>query len=149
MNTIKNIFLTDDDHDDCMLFSESLSDLYDGNQPKLVVAHDGVELFNVMDRYIPPPPEVIFLDINMPRKNGLDCLKEIRSMPKYKDIPIVMLSTTSNQSVIDKTYELGANYYMAKPDSYAKMKLCLLQIFSFGAEKLREFPVRNEFVIKA
>jgi CheY-like chemotaxis protein len=65
-----------------------------------------------------PPPDVIFLDLNMPFKNGLECLKEIRETPKFKEIPVVIFSTTSNNDVVDITYRQGANYYICKPRSF-------------------------------
>jgi CheY-like chemotaxis protein len=62
-----------------------------------------------------PPPDIIFLDLNMPFKSGLECLKEIRETPKLKEIPVVIFSTRGNNDVVDITYRQGYNYYIFKP----------------------------------
>ena len=77
MSTIPNktIFLADDDADDCMLFEDALREV--STSTELTTANDGVELINLMETTVPPPPDVIFLDLNMPRKNGFECLELI------------------------------------------------------------------------
>src|SRR5438067_570012 len=112
----KSIFLAEDDDDDLSIFQDALNDVKDPCE--LTVTNDGVELLNHLDEVVPPPPYVIFLDLNMPRKNGFDSLIEIRQSSKLKDIPVVILSTSCNSDTIDRTFSLGANYYICKPTSY-------------------------------
>jgi len=147
MHTIKNIFLTDDDADDCLLFSEIVGEIFAKNQPKLTITHDGVKLMEALDETVPPAPEVIFLDLNMPRKNGFECLAEIRKIPKLQRIPIVIISTSSNRDIIDRTFEHGANYYICKPQSYVLLKKTIQQVLSFGV-RLKDQPKRSNFVIR-
>ena len=148
MPAIKNIFLSDDDTDDCQLFSEIIQDINAAKDAKLTIANDGVELMKTLDQTVPPAPEVIFLDLNMPRKNGFECLEEIRSTPKLKGIPVVIFSTSSNADIVEKTYRSGANYYICKPQSYSHLKQAISQVLSLGQEKLSGKPDRSEFLIK-
>ncbi len=147
-NATKNIFLSDDDADDCMLFAEALQEIYNENEAKLTVVNDGITLMKVLDENVPPPPEMIFLDINMPKKNGVECLQEIRSSPKLANIPVIMFSTTSNKDIVDTTYEHGANYYICKPQSYSLLKKTIEHVLSFDFERLNQRPARESYVIK-
>lgn len=147
MQPIKNIFLTDDDTDDCMLFSEVLGEIYSSDQARLTISNDGVELMEVLEETVPPPPEIIFLDLNMPRKNGFECLDEIRNSPKLMGIPVVIFSTTSNRDIVEQTYRKGANYYICKPQSYLLLKKTIELVLSFSHEQLCEHPLPEKFVI--
>ena len=114
---MKYIFLADDDADDRMFFEDALKKVIIPTQ--LTLSNDGLELMSNLEKVIePPPPDVIFLDLNMPRKNGFQCLEEIRNTPKLKDIPIVIFSTAASDEVVNKTYQHGANHYICKPQSF-------------------------------
>lgn len=126
VKTQRTIFLADDDADDCMLFEDALREVCEDTS--LVTANDGVELMDILERTVPPPPEVIFLDLNMPRKNGVECLKQIRSTKKLKDIPVVIFSTSSLQASIEQVYNEGANIYVKKPGSFPKLKKAIKQV---------------------
>ncbi len=124
----KVIYLADDDEDDRILFLDAVEEL---NLPISVVqTFDGNELMNAL-RTADYLPEIIFLDINMPCKNGFECLKEIRSASgDLKKIKIVMLSTSSSSIHIKISYKLGADFYAVKPGSYQGLKELLGKIFS-------------------
>ena len=141
----KRIFLADDDDDDCTIFEDALSEL--NSEAKLTVTNDGVELLDTLNKTVPPPPDVIFLDLNMPRKNGFESLKEIRGIKKLKDIPVVILSTSSNTEIIDKTFDLGANYYICKPTSYPLLTKMIAKVLALTPEQLNGQPQRHEFVL--
>ncbi len=126
LNPIKTIFLADDDADDCMLFEDALKEVSDS--ASLVTANDGVELMDILKKTVPPPPDVIFLDLNMPRKNGFECLLEIRGSQRFKDIPVVIFSTSSQEDSIDRVYKAGANFYIKKPGSFPKLKTAIRKI---------------------
>lgn len=143
----KNIFLTDDDADDCLLFSEALQEVTGNDQTRLTIASDGVKLMQVLDQTVPPAPEIIFLDLNMPRKNGFECLDEIRNDPRLKDIPVVIFSTSSNKDVVERTYQQGANYYICKPQSYSVLKQTIAFVLSLDNHHLNNRPLREQFVI--
>lgn len=128
MNEKKVVYLADDDADDREFFQDALSEI--AVPTLLVVAEDGVELMTTLDERVPPPPYVIFLDLNMPRKNGLECLTDIRSIAKFKDIPVVIFSTTDNPDAIAKVQSLGANLYLHKPTSFDLLKKMIQQVLS-------------------
>ena len=128
----KKIFLAEDDADDRMFFEDVLKEV--SVNTNLVIADDGVELMNVLGETVPPPPDIIFLDLNMPRKNGFECLKEIRDTAKLREIPVIIFSTSNNAQAIDKTYSLGANYYMQKPRSFALLKKAIETVLSTELE---------------
>lgn len=131
----QSIFLADDDPDDRMLFEEALKKI--DISSKLTIAHDGEDLMQILDKHVPPKPTVIFIDLNMPRKNGLECLKEIKQMPKFKDVPVVVYSTSCQKDSIDETYRHGASYYICKPDSFHKLTKSIAKIhaLNWGREK--------------
>lgn len=142
----KSIFLADDDADDCMLFHEALNELNSDTQ--LTITNDGSELMSKLDDTVPPPPYVIFLDLNMPGKNGFECLHEIRETVKFKDIPVVIFSTSSNPDIIERTYRAGANYYVCKPGGFKLLIKTIEKVLTLDPFHLSLRPARNEFVIK-
>jgi len=143
---MKNIFLADDDPDDVMFFEDALTSLSVPTQ--LTIANDGVELMTTLDDTVPPPPDAIFLDLNMPLKTGIECLAEIRNDPKLKDIPVVIFSTSENTKIIDTTYSLGANYYVVKPRSFDMLKKAIQTILFFDSSKLHRQPPKENFLMR-
>ena len=122
-----NIFLADDDNDDCLFFRDALEEL--AAETQLTIANNGAELMSLLNKTA-QLPHAIFLDLNMPRKNGFECLKEIRETPRLKDIPVIIFSTSANMDSINKTYSLGANYYVRKPRTFDMLKEVIKTILS-------------------
>ena len=120
-NSQKIIYLADDDEDDRMLFLEAVEEL---NLPIIVnTAEDGIQLLNDLYHNAISLPEIIFLDINMPGKSGFECLEEIRNAESpFSDVKVIMLSTSSNAENINRSYELGADFYAVKPGSFQALK---------------------------
>ncbi len=115
-----NILLAEDDDDDSMLFKEALNEL--SSDAKLIRVKDGEELMKILDHSSHTLPDIVFLDINMPRKNGFECLLEIKKSDKYQNVPIVILSTSSGKDLVSKMYEAGANLYICKPNQFNHLK---------------------------
>jgi len=123
-----NILLAEDDQDDRDLFEEVLEE--SGISSKLITVNDGKMLTDYLAGISdPPPPDIIFLDINMPFKDGKTCLKEIRQNRKFKDVPIIMFTTSSHRNDIDESYRHGANRYILKSDFYKQENNILKNIF--------------------
>jgi len=140
-NSRKIIYHADDDEDDRMLFLDAVSEL--DLEIKLKQAHNGQQLLYSLHQAASEIPELLFLDINMPGKNGLECLKEIRNAGgTFNDLKVIMLSTSSSKYSIDASYELSADFYAVKPGTYKELKKLLHDIFTidwstFGRDKKR------------
>lgn len=144
---IKSIFLADDDADDRFFFAEALKDI--NEHTELTTAKDGAELMATLNEVVtaPPPPHVIFLDLNMPLKNGIECLREIRETTKLKDIPVVIFSTSSNQGEVDTTFSLGANCYVRKPSSHLNLVATIENVLALDfSSQIHQLP-RDKFVL--
>lgn len=124
----KSVFLADDDEDDRLLFEDALREVC--LETELTTTRDGEELMNVLEQCVPPPPTVIFLDLNMPRKSGFECLEEIKRTEKLKDIPIVIFSTSVQQDSINRAYDKGANHYIFKPSTFVLLKRVIEHVLS-------------------
>lgn len=137
MNTKNlNILLADDDMDDCMFFKHALEELSPSAQ--LTTVHDGEQLMNYMSDHSSrnSGPDVLFLDINMPRKNGLECLEEIKRDPKLKDIPVVMFSTSNSWDTINMLFKSGSHVYIHKPSDFAQLKQVVQHALPIAAEEI-------------
>lgn len=126
--SMKLIYLAEDDEDDRELFTSAMSEIF----PETIVntSNDGLHLLNALSNKALPLPEAIFLDINMPLMNGFDCIRNLKSIDKYKTLPVVVLSTSAMQADIDFMYSAGAAYYLVKPDSYHELKSLLFDIIN-------------------
>lgn len=132
---IKNVLLAEDDEEDVFLFKSVLSEL---NQDIIVtVATDGNFLMTFLNQAF-PLPEMIFLDLNMPCKNGFECLSEIRGNEKWNSIKIVILSTSSQPQQIANAYNGGADLYLAKPNSYTQFKNMMEKCLSLNWGELKQ-----------
>jgi CheY-like chemotaxis protein len=139
------ILLADDDDDDTFLFQEALQQL--PVPMDLLIADNGMELMNILDAEA-AKPDVIFLDMNMPVKNGLECLTEIRSTPGFEETPIIILSTSVAQYLWESAYKEGANLYIQKPTSFDGLveilKKCLLEkLERTNSFDLEQFLITN------
>lgn len=119
-----NILLADDDESDRLLFKEAFDELR--AQTRVNTVNDGMELLKLLSQTDEENlPHILFLDINMPKKNGLECLLEIRADKKYKDVSIAIYSTSSSEKDMQETFLNGANVYIHKPNSFQKLKKIL------------------------
>lgn len=146
-NFSRHIFLADDDSDDREIFAEALSEI--ASSAILTQAVDGLDLMTQL--YVPPVPlpDIVFLDLNMPRKSGMDCLKAIREDQNgLQDLKIVILTTSSGFKDIEEAYKLGASLFATKPSSFASLKEMIRSILQ---KDWSQQPARNsrtsQFVI--
>lgn len=86
----------------------------------LTMTSNGDELFEWLEGNMKNLPDVILSDLNMPGKNGYDIISEMKSNPLYEDIPVIITSTSSTKSIMDKCLANGAAEYMVKPESFIK-----------------------------
>lgn len=134
-----HILLADDDKDDRFLFREALSEL--PVSADLVTVHDGEELMDYLTEHSNKLPNILFLDLNMPRKNGFECLTEIRQKDELKDLPVIMFSTSYprdmhyERDMMNLLYKIGANDYIRKPDDFTQLKEVIYHALTVTKDK--------------
>ena len=138
------IFLADDDSDDRAMFGEVITEIDSSIQ--LTCAEDGKVLLQLLESNKSSLPSLIFLDLNMPNKNGKECLDEIRKSERLRDIPIVIYSTSSSPKDIDDTFEKGANLYVRKPSSFNELQAITKEILLLDWEEHKPFCAKSIFV---
>jgi CheY-like chemotaxis protein len=140
-----NLLLADDDYDDCTLFKEALEELPFNSTLKTV--GDGEKLMNLLTTKSEPFPDILFLDLNMPRKTGFECLTEIKRNEKLRSIPVIVYSTSFDGEVVNMLYEKGAHHYIRKPGDFAKLKKVILEALTITSLNNVK-PNKENFVIK-
>ena len=141
--SIDRVLLVDDDADDRMFFKDAVSEI----DPSVIceLSTNGQEALSRLN--FEPLPKMIFLDLNMPIMNGLDCLTEIKNSATIKDIPVIIFTTTSDQNAMKRSYEMGAAAYFRKPNDFPslmeKLKSLLTGEFLFKPfhENLKTFSI--------
>src|SRR3954468_8839216 len=124
MQSPPNILLADDDDDDRLLFTDVLREY--SADCRLTVAHNGEHLMTMLRSE--ELPDVLFLDLNMPLKNGIECLEEIRGDEKLKHLPVVIFSTSSHPGTITQMYEIGAHLYVRKPNDFNNLRKAIHEV---------------------
>lgn len=127
------IIIADDDIDDKSLLIEALAENGIDRQ-KIVMASDGEELMLILPQYSKAPC-LVFLDLNMPRKNGIKVLSEVKANPELRHIPILIFTTSNSKSDIHSCYDLGSNTYFTKPFSYTELITLVGCIKTYWFEK--------------
>jgi CheY-like chemotaxis protein len=140
------ILLADDDRDDCLFFKEALEELRLTTQliTQLTMVHDGEQLMRLLKKTA-GLPHVLFLDLNMPRKNGFTCLQEIKSDDNLTHLPIIIYSTSFDKIVADRLYQNGAQYYICKPTDFSNLKKVIYMAVTLSTEKNHSQPPRENF----
>lgn len=111
----RNVFLIDDDNDDRNIFQFVLTTI--DNTASLTSAQDGVHAFELINGNGFTKPDIIFLDLNMPRMNGIEFLTEIHKMKAFEGIPVIIFSTNIMKEQAAQCIELGARECVTKPDT--------------------------------
>ncbi len=121
----ENVILVDDDPDDRDLFAEAMNMV----DPRVHVTmkRDGEELANYLSQES-DIPDLIFLDLNMPKKNGRECLADLQKNPRFKSVPVIIYTTSLNPVDIEETFKNGASRFFRKPNSFEELKEILNSI---------------------
>lgn len=118
-----SILIADDDADDCLLLEQAFAE--SGLKAKLYFVGDGERLIDFLHQRPPhesaPRPSLIILDLNMPRKNGIQALREIKAHEQFRQIPVVVLTTSTAEEDILRTYDLGVSSYISKPFDFSTL----------------------------
>ena len=132
--------------DDCVFFKEAVEELLQSAQ--LSTIHDGEQLMLYLNNETNKLPDVLFLDLNMPRKNGFECLSEIKLNQKLKDLPVIIFSTSFEQEVVNLLYKNGAQYFIRKPSEFSQFKKIIHQtIITLIIPQNISQPTRENFVV--
>jgi len=141
-----NILLADDDTDDCIFFKEAVEELFLSTQ--LLTMPDGEQLMQYLNQETNNLPDILFLDLNMPRKNGFECLAEIKLNPKLKQLPVIVFSTFFEQEVVNLLYKNGAQYFIRKPSEFSQFKKIIHQaIMNLITPQNIPLQTRENFVL--
>lgn len=143
MNKFSNIFLAEDDPTDFEFFSEAfkkISPCY-----KITRAEDGLECIRILKNSI--QPDLIFLDLNMPGYNGIDCLKFIKDNENLADIPVIIFSKSHYLKDIDICFKKNAHFYIVKPASADLLVNLLKQVINSLQKSLQQ-PNKENFVVR-
>jgi CheY-like chemotaxis protein len=133
---IKSILLVEDDPDDIYLIGEAIDECQ--LEAKVFIVQDGEELmdflnhrgkFTEVENY--PHPNLILLDLNMPRKDGREALREIKADPTFRSIPVVILTTSTSGKDLENMYALGASGFVTKPTSFSGLRETIEKIGSY------------------
>ena len=120
-----NILLADDDIDDCAFFKKAVEGFPISTY--FTAVHDGEQLMKRLTNETNELPDVLFLDLNMPRKSGFECLEEIKLNKKLKQLPVIIFSTSFEQAVVNLLYKNGAQYFIRKPSDFLQFKKIIHQ----------------------
>ncbi len=141
-----HILLAEDDDDDSLLFKEVLNEL--AVPANFIRVKDGEELMHLLNSPNNKLPDVLFLDINMPRKNGFECLVEIKKTDKLKNLPVRVLSTSSGKELVSKMYSAGASLYICKPNHFAHFKEIIHSVMSTKWSLFFPQPPFEKFMVQ-
>jgi CheY-like chemotaxis protein len=134
MEQPKTLFIIDDDEDDQLFLHEAIHDL--NLSIDFFYANNGETALQLLKGEEIPVPDYIFLDLNMPKLNGKECLIEIKKLPKYANVPIIIYTTSSSQKDKQEIMDLGAQYFLTKPTRISELCSCLLDIFSMNWKQI-------------
>ena len=138
------IILADDDEDDHFFFEDVLAKFKFEKQ--IDVFEDGEKLLTYLLQQKEKLPDVLFLDYNIPRKNGLECLLEIKKHTILKDLPVIIYSTYLHDEVADTLYNQGAHFFVCKTDNKSLEKI-LHKVFTLLITEKAARPDREAFII--
>ena len=141
---IINVLLADDDSDARFFFSKAIESSTIATE--LTTIHNGHSLLeNLLNADI-ALPDVIFLDFNMPGKNGLDCMLELKTHSRLSKIPVIIYTTLLHVEVLDVIYGEGAHYYLEKT-GLAELKTILNSMLNLMMDEKFERPTREHFIM--
>ena len=144
-NELIHILLADDDEDDRLFFMDAFGEMK--IRTKVRTVNDGVELIQHLTKPNIILPHVLFLDLNMPLKNGMECLKEIKTNNRFKDIAIAIYSTSASEEDIEHTFVNGANVYIKKPSDFGTLKKVLSEVITINWQYQTSGLNRDNFLL--
>lgn len=140
-----HVLLADDDEDDRMIFKDALEEIR--IRTRLTLVKDGIQLMEYLQQDDCDYPGIVFLDLNMPRKGGIECLREIRNDKKLKNLSVAIYSTSASESDIEDTFIKGANVYIKKPNDFTSLVKVLEEVITINWQYHNSDLNRENFVL--
>jgi CheY-like chemotaxis protein len=140
-----SIFLADDDKADCLLFKEALEKL--PVSAKLTTFENGEQLMERLTKKQNKLPDVLFLDLNMPRKNGFISLGEIKRNNKLDSLPVIIFSTALEQDKVKQVFRDAAHYYIRKPTEFSELKKIIYEALTLITQGNNPLPAKEKFIL--
>ncbi len=140
-----HIILAEDDSDDRLLFKEAIEELPVSVQ--LNIFNNGDELMEWLTTKKTKLPDALFLDLNMPRKNGFATLAEIKRNTKLQNLPVIIFSTTTNNDMIKQVFKDAAHYYIRKPVQFWELKQLIYKSLRLISDEEVALPGKENFII--
>jgi len=143
--TTLHIVRADDDEDDRLIFEDAINEVK--VKTKVTMVNDGVQLMEYLQETEDDLPHIVFLDLNMPRKGGIECLKEIRNDARLKDLSIAIYSTSASEDDIEDTFIKGANIYIKKPNDFTTLVKVLSEVITINWQYQTSDLNKENFVL--
>lgn len=140
-----NVYLADDDDADCLLFNEALAEL--PVNTNLTIVHDGEQLLDLLTQEGSVLPDILFLDLNMPRKNGFATLGQIKRDNTLLDLPVFIFSTANDQAKVKMVFRDAAHYYIRKPAKFSELKNVIFKALTLIADGNIKLPKEENFLL--
>ncbi len=140
-----NILLADDDKADCLLFKDALAEL--PISASLTVVHNGEKVIEELTKKGSKLPDVLFLDLNMPRKNGFATLGSIKRSSELQNVPVIIITTASEQEMVKIVFRDAAHYYICKPANFLQLKKAIYEALTLVMQKDNPLPAKEKFII--
>lgn len=137
------IYVTDDDADDFLFLKDAIGEL----DKSVILEHvtSCSDLISLLENgHI---PDMIFLDLNMPKISGRECIERIREEAKYRKVPIIIYSTSKSNKDVEFCYEKGANFYLVKPNTFKGLLISIKKVITIDWKKEVYFPPKESFLI--
>ncbi|MCD0472395.1 response regulator [Flavobacterium sp. JAS] len=140
------ILLADDDEDDRLFFKDAFEEIK--IQTNLNFVHDGMQLMDHLMDSDNKLPDILFLDLNMPKKTGKECLIEIKKTERLKDLIIAIYSTSASEEDIEDTFVQGANIYIKKPSDFNALKKIINEVVTVNWHYHTSGLNRDNFLLR-
>ncbi|MDZ7755812.1 response regulator [Rhodohalobacter sp.] len=140
-----SIILAEDDPDDRLLFKEAIEELPVSVQLKMF--KNGEELMTWLTGKTNKMPDALFLDLNMPRKNGFATLSDIKKNANLEDLPVFIFSTATKNEMIKQVYKDAAHYYIRKPVQFNDLKKLIYKSLKLIADQNTALPGKESFML--
>ncbi len=140
------MLLAEDDNADCLLFEEVLAEL--PVSVNLFTVTNGEQLLEWLNKKGHKLPDVLFLDLNMPKKNGFAALGEIKRSATLQNLPVIVFTTANDEEWIRQVFKDAAHYYIRKPNKFGDLKELIYKVLSMISENNISLPDKKNFILK-